>query len=319
MVRGPQGQPTIELCLHLLESKKTRESHVCYNRDMNVSIHVSMQTIHRRERVQELFEQLDPNAPPQALVSPGSPLPRDEIIVFPGSFNPPTTAHLALLKQARHFARLEALRGRESMQLYAALSKHIVDKETVERPLLLDRILLLDNLLRRRFPRVGILLFNRGLYVEQAQAVHTSFPHVRRLLFLMGFDKIVQVLDPHYYKDRDAALHDLFALAELLVAPRGNEGEHSLDELLQRPENRPFARYIHTLPFDPAYREISSTQVRQHASTQRGEIPHEVLRFMRKTRAYAPPLRLPDGSEIDIYAERVKLLESLLKNVSSEK
>lgn len=278
-----------------------------------------MQTIHRLERIQELLEQLDPNAPPQALVAPGSPIPGCGIIVFPGSFNPPTTAHLALLKQARHFARLEAVRGRETMQLYAALSKHIVDKETVERPLLLDRILLLDNLLRNRFPRAGILLFNRGLYVEQARAVHTSFPGVRRLLFLMGFDKVVQVLDPHYYEDRDAALYELFALAELLVAPRGDEGEHSLDELLQRPENQPFARYIHTLPFDPAYREISSTQIRQHARIHQHEIPHEVRRFMRETRAYAPPLPLPDGAEIDFYAERVKLLEKLLRNVSNEK
>ena len=286
---------------------------------MNVSIHVSTQTIHRLKRMQELLEQLDPDAPPQALVAPGSPLPRGEIIVFPGSFNPPTTAHLALLKQARHFARLEAIRGRGSMQIYTALSKHIVDKETVERPLLLDRILLLDNLLRWRFPHAGILLFNRGLYVEQAQAVRTAFPQVRRLLFLMGFDKIVQILDPHYYEDRAAALHDLFALAELLVAPRGDEGEHSLDELLQRPENQPFARYIHALPFDPAYREISSTQVRQHASMHQHEIPHEVRSFMRETRAYAPPLRLPDGTEIDFYAERVKLLEKLLRNVSSEK
>lgn len=286
---------------------------------MNVTIHGSMQTIHRLERIQELLEQLDPNAPPQALVVPGSPLPRGEIIVFPGSFNPPTTAHLALLKQARHFARLEAVHGRGSMQLYAALSKHIVDKETVERPLLLDRILLLDNLLRRRFPHAGILLFNRGLYVEQAQAVHTAFPQVRRLLFLIGFDKIVQILDPHYYEDREAALHDLFALAELLVAPRGDEGEHSLDELLYRPENQPFTRYIHALPFDPAYREISSTQVRQHANTHQHEIPREVRCFMRETRAYAPPLRLPDGTEIDFYAERVKLLEKLLRNVRSEK
>jgi len=286
---------------------------------MNVAIHVSMQTLRRLERIQELLEQLDPQAPPQALVVPGSPLPRKEIIVFPGSFNPPTTAHLALLKQARHFARLEASRGREPMQLYTALSKHIVDKETVERPLLLDRILLLDNLLRSRFPRAGILLFNRGLYVEQAQAVHIAFPQVRRLLFLIGFDKIVQILDPHYYEDRDAALRNLFALAELLVAPRGDEGARSLDELLQRPENQPFARYIHILPFDPAYREISSTQIRQHASLHQHEIPHEVRRFMRETRAYAPPLPLPDGKELDFYAERVKLLEKLLKNVSNEK
>jgi len=286
-----------------------------------VPFHISMQTIHRLKRIQELLERLDPNAPPQALVVPGSPVPRGTVIVFPGSFNPPTTAHLALMKRARDVIRFQdwSTGKPEIVHLYAAISKHIVDKESVERPLLLDRVLLLDNLLRRRFSCTGILLFNRGLYVEQAQAVRTSFPQVRRLLLLVGFDKIVQILDPHYYDDRDASLHDLFALAELLVAPRGSEGKQSLDELLQRPENRPFARYIHALPFDPTYRDISSTQIRQHPGSHQGEIPREVQCFMRETRAYAPPLHLPDGSEIDFYAERVKLLETLLRSVSSEK
>src|SRR5437660_12852628 len=128
---------------------------------MNPYFHASPRTIEHLKRIQSLLDQLDPDAAPQALIVPGSPQPHGTIIVFPGSFNPPTTAHLALLKQARHFARLEAVRGRGPMQLYAALSKHIVDKETVERPLLLDRILLLDNLLRRRFQHACILLPNR--------------------------------------------------------------------------------------------------------------------------------------------------------------
>jgi len=288
---------------------------------MNVPVHISTQTIHRLKQIQVLLEQLDPAAPPQVLVVPGSPIPRGTIIVFPGSFNPPTTAHLALMKQARYFTQFQALsRGkRETILLYAAMSKHIVDKESVERPLLLDRILLLDTLLRRRLPYSGILLFNRGLYVEQAEAVRSSFHKVTRLLFLVGFDKIVQILDPHYYDDRDAALHELFSLAELLVAPRGDAGKQSLSSLLQRPENQPFARYIHVLPFNSAYRNVSSTQVREHPGAYRHEIPQEVRRFMQRTRAYAPPLRLPDGSQVDYYGERVKMLETLLMQVAGEK
>ena len=204
------------------------------------------------------------------------------------------------------------------MQLYVAMSKHTVDKENVERPLMLDRIMLLDTLLRRRFPHAGILLFNRGLYVEQAQAVRTAFPHVTRLLFLIGFDKIVQILDPHYYDDRDAALRALFSLAELLVAPRGGDGPESLGELVRRPENQPFAQHIHALPFSSAYRYVSSTHIRQSASAHAYEIPREVRDFMRKTRAYAPPLRRQDGSEIDYYGERVKTLRTLLRNGQDE-
>ena len=62
--------------------------------------HFSSNTIQRFKRIQVLLDQLDPQAPSQALVVPGSPEPEGKIIVFPGSFNPPTLAHLALLKQA---------------------------------------------------------------------------------------------------------------------------------------------------------------------------------------------------------------------------
>lgn len=283
---------------------------------MNVSIHLSRHEIQYLKRVQALLDELHPEAPPQVLLAPGSPVPRGGIIVFPGSFNPPTTAHIALLKEARQFARFHSFQQGKSeiIHLYAAMSKHIVDKESVERPLMIDRIMLLDTVLRQRFRHAGILLFNRGLYVEQAQAVRSSFPHVTRLLFLIGFDKIVQILDPHYYEDRDASLHALFSLAELLVAPRGGAGKEALAELLGKPENKPFAPYIHPLPFSSIYRDVSSTHIRQHPNAYLHDIPHEVRRFIYTSRAYAPPLRLANGSQIDYYAEREKFLEALLKN-----
>src|SRR5215470_12444859 len=116
-------------------------------------IKFSAYSIQRFKQVQALLDQLDPQAKPQALIVPGSPTPEGGIIVFPGSFNPPTTAHLAMLKQARHFAYLHG-----HMRVYAAISKHIVDKEAVERPLLVDRIVLLDTVLRRHLRHTGIML-----------------------------------------------------------------------------------------------------------------------------------------------------------------
>jgi len=264
-------------------------------------------TIQRFKQVQALLNRLDPQTEPQVFVVPGSPAPEGGIIVFPGSFNPPTTAHLAMLKQARHFAYLHG-----HMKVYAAISKHIVDKEAVERPLLVDRIVLLDTVLRHHLRHTGIMLFNRGLYVEQAEGVRVNFPKVTELYFLIGFDKIVQILDPHYYEDRDAALHELFALAELLVAPRGTAGTAELTRLLARPENRPFASHIHVLPLNIAYRAISSTRIREDFADHEQEVPPEVRRFIRQTHAYAPPVQLPDGSSIDYYGERTKKLLSLI-------
>jgi nicotinamide-nucleotide adenylyltransferase len=279
-------------------------------------MYISPRMLSHLKKVQNLLDQLHPQSAPLALVVPGSALPRGDIVVLTGSFNPPTIAHLALLKQAQRFTREQ---GYQSLHLYAAFSRHTVDKEGVERPLLLDRILLLQTLLRRRLPHVGLLLFNRGLYVEQAEALRTSFPRVRHIFFLMGFDKIEQILDPRYYEDRDAALGALFRQAELLVAPRGGAREggqgqaQSLRELLDLPESRRFARFIHALPFDPLYKDISSTRLRQNGIAYAHDVPQEVRQFMKETRAYAPPVHRADGSLVDVYAARAHALSQLLQ------
>ena len=156
------------------------------------------------------------------------------------------------------------------------------------------------------------MIFNRGLYVEQAEAVWSAFPGVKKLYFLLGYDKIVQILDPRYYEDRDTALKTLFSLAELFVAPRGMANDASLAKLLSQPRNQPFAQYIHALPLSSAYRAISSSRVRQHSVEHLQDIPLEVSRFMSETHAYDPPTRLEDGTEVDYYGERVKRLEALL-------
>jgi nicotinic acid mononucleotide adenylyltransferase len=276
-----------------------------------MSIYISPYVLRSMKRIQSMLDCLHPDSAPQALSISGRHEPRDTVIIFTGSFNPPTIAHLALLKQAQKYAK-----GHQSMHLYAAFSKQTVDKEHVERPLVLDRVALLQTVLRQRLPEVNILLFNRGLYLEQAQALRASFPRVQRIIFLMGFDKILQIFDPRYYEDRDAALEALFQQAQLLVVPRGGSGADALTELLQRPENRRFARYVHAQPFDATYRDISATQVRQGGALHDHDIPGPVRRFMRETRAYAPPIKRADGREIDRYNERIVYLRRQLGPVS---
>ena len=276
--------------------------------------HFSSYSIERFKRIQSLLEQLDPQGPPQALVVPGSPSPGGKIIVFPGSFNPPTLAHIALLKQAWQYARVQG-----PMHIYAALSTHVTDKEGVQRPLLLDRINLLETVLRKHVRHTGIMLFNRGLYVEQAEAVHNAFSQVSKLFFLIGFDKIVQIFDPHYYKDREVSLKKLFDMAEFLVAPRGEAGVDAISMLLDRPENRQYAEHVHMLSLSAAYRDISSTRIRQVFSAYEQDMPTEVQRFIRETHAYEPPLELQDGTKIDLYGERMRAMESALKFMNVEK
>lgn len=264
-------------------------------------------------RVQGVLASLRPQGEPWAAVSPRSRQPRGDMIVFPGSFNPPTLAHLAMLRQARTFA---ARHEGGHWLIYAALSRHIVDKEAVERMTLLDRVVLLERVLADHVRHAGVLLLNRGLYVEQAQGIRAAFPQVRRLRFLVGFDKLVQILDPRYYDEREQALRELFALAGLLVAPRGGDGERELRELLARTENRPFARFIRLLPLEERYRNLSSTHARLHAELD--TVPREVHDFIQRARPYAPPLRQADGTERDLYAERTNVLQRLLATGSAE-
>lgn len=134
-------------------------------------MYLSTHTIQRLKHIQALLDQLNPDTKPLALLVPGSPPPQANIIVFPGSFNPPTNAHIALLKHAALFAH-----AYEPAYLYAAISKRTVDKEKVERPTLLDRIDLLDTVLHRRLRNTGIILFNRGLYVSKHKHFEHRFP-----------------------------------------------------------------------------------------------------------------------------------------------
>src|SRR5260221_470997 len=158
-----------------------------------MEIRASKRTINRLKQIQSLLDQLNPDAAPQALIVPGSPVPQGTIIVFPGSFNPPTNAHLALMSQSRQYVR-----------------------------------------------------------------------------------------------------------SHLLSA-----GERELNDLLNNPENSKFARCIHPLPFGAAYRDFSSTRIRQNPEAHLQDVPQEVRRFIRETRAYDQPERMPDGSQVDYYGERM--------------
>lgn len=127
----------------------------------------------------------------------------------------------------------------------------------------------------------------------------------------MGYDKIVQILDPHYYSDRDAALRELFGLADLLVAPRGADSEKELRILLDQAENKPFARFVHPLPLAPEYQSISSTQIRQTQRPPAGLLPARVEDFIERTQPYAAPVSKSDGTLSDPYAERVQTIQRM--------
>ncbi len=239
---------------------------------------------------------------------------RGAAAVVAGSFNPPTAAHLSLCDGA--------LRQPDVETVWLLLAVRTVDKETVTGACLEDRLLMLEALAEAR-PQVGVALCNRGLYVEQAAALRGSLaPPSRDLVFVVGYDKIEQVLDGRYYAAREASLRRLFGLARFLVAARDGHGGQALIDLLAMRENRAYRNRIApltTLPdcHDPA---LSSTQVRgayaEGAAPQAGA-PAAVRAFAAATGVYAAPTSLPGGETIDRYGLRLQLLDILAREPQS--
>jgi nicotinamide-nucleotide adenylyltransferase len=174
--------------------------------------------------------------------------------VMAGSYNPPTLAHIALADSAKTHARLDGLLW--------TISRVTVDKERIIHAPLPQRLITLAHLTMQR-SNEAVALMNRGLYIDQAEAFHRSFPDIADLSLIMGYDKLAQIFDPRYYTDRDAALDRLFSMARILVAPRAHGDYNALHALLDLPTNRRWATSVTIIPIDPSVQMLSSSEVRE--------------------------------------------------------
>lgn len=215
-----------------------------------------------------------PGPPRLEVVGPG-PGTVSALGLVPGSFDPMTIAHAALV---------EALAADAVLLVYspATLPKEAGPGGSSSEALLEpeERVASLLAYARRR-PAVGIALCSHGLYADQAGAAAAAFPRAR-LVFGMGSDKVLQLLDPAWYEDRDAALERLFSLADVAYALRRGDGERVAAALAGEPRWAGGLRALE-LPLDMA--AVSSRTVR--AAVRRGAdvsplVPEEVRPFLAR-------------------------------------
>ena len=237
--------------------------------------------------LREAVTSLDPGAPPQVRVlAAGPPHRSGRVGILCGSFNPLTLAHSQLAEQVCHTWRLD--------QVFLSLATRTVDKEQVTGLGLEDRLALLSLYAAGR-PSMSVALVNRGLYVEQARAFRRLLGPDTELCFLTGMDKLVQILDPRYYQDRDASLRELFELAGLIVANRGELDQAVFRRLLAQPANRifrPAIRFFGLSAATSALNDLSATTVRHALASGRSidaHVPAETAAYLHETRAYQPP------------------------------
>jgi len=270
-----------------------------------MDIHSEIANLKRLFALYEAVDALDLAAPPTTrLVSPESATVPRRVGILCGSFNPLTLAHTELAEGALATFSLDTV--------FFTLAKVTVDKEQVTGMSLEDRLLLL-SLFAARHDQMGVALVNRGLYFEQAQAFRTLLGEGAALYFLVGMDKLLQIFDPRYYQDRDAALQQLFAIASLIVANRGDMDEVNFSQLLDRPENRRFRAHVHFFTLSAAVTDLSATALRNALAAGQpidSQVPPETGAFLAETRAFAPLLQI-EAEKVDVYAARLRLLSKL--------
>lgn len=252
---------------------------------------------------QQLVDRCDPTAPPTAHLFAQFEIAHRvrRVCLLAGSFNPLTQAHVAVAEAARKAAHLDVI--------IWVLTAVTIDKERVARASHPDRLGQLSAYTESAPPAGGNLLalLNRGLYVDQAIAVHQLLGSSAQLFILVGFDKIVQIFDPRYYSDREAALHALFAQATLLVAPRAGAGEAELETLLAKPENALYHHRVRFIPMPPEYSDESSTEIRALAArhdSASGEILSRLVtpegKALTETGAYVPAVTTENVAVLDV-------------------
>jgi hypothetical protein len=136
---------------------------------------------------------------------------------YPGTYNPPTVAHLAVAEAALRQGRLD--------RVDLVISRLALGKEDLAMPTVEQRVAVLRAVAASR-PWLGVVVTGARLIVDAAAGYDAV---------VMGADKWGQVNDPAWYGGsvaaRDAALA---RLPRVLVAPRAGESPGDA-ELLDLP------------------------------------------------------------------------------------
>lgn len=126
--------------------------------------------------------------------------------MYPGSFNPPTIAHVAIAQTAIEQCHLQSVTFAVSQQ---ALAKEAVD--ATDRPRMADRLTVLTEMAAAH-DGFEVLLTPKQLIVDIAEGFD---------VVILGADKWLQIQDPVFYDD-DVAKRDqaLSRLPEVALVPR---------------------------------------------------------------------------------------------------
>jgi nicotinate (nicotinamide) nucleotide adenylyltransferase len=199
--------------------------------------------------------------------------------IFPASFNPPTRAHLALVREAKKVGTLD--------EILVLLDIGAMDKTPGEAKYE-DRLQMV-RMLFQKDPSVSIGLSNRGRFLDKLNALRASYPSPWEFTFMVGFDTILRVMDEKYYRDRDRELDRLFDECRFLVANRGDLEQEAFVRLFRRQETRKYRNKVSFFTLPLKFSTLSSTLIRERIRQSHpieGWVPESTRRFIREKGLY---------------------------------
>jgi nicotinic acid mononucleotide adenylyltransferase len=227
--------------------------------------------------VESLLDRLRREEQPKLVLDPEPQDTPASVALLSGSFDPMTVAHESMAEAAAGRAGLVAL-------VYSART---LPKDPGAPPPFLDEGVRIETL--RRFcgarPGMAVGLCSHGLLADQVRAARLRFAAVE-LSLVVGSDKVLQILDPRWYDDRDAALEPMLTEAHVLYAVRAGEDE-AVRDTLARPENARWRGRFERLPVSREIAAISSREVRELIRAGRDVgalVPEEVREVLQSYR-----------------------------------
>ena len=189
------------------------------------------------------------------------PVRPSRVALFPGAWNPPTAAHLALARAGLEWA------DEVVWVIPEAFPHKAFEGVALEERLEMLRLAALSD------PKFSVATTGRGLYLEMAEEAREWYGIDPEIGLICGRDAAERIAAWDY--GRPGVFEEMLALHPLLVA--GRRGDYS-------PELRHAARII-PLQVEGGFDEVSSTEVRGRIS--RGEeweslVPARLVEHVRR-------------------------------------
>ena len=169
-------------------------------------------------------------------------------------------------------------------EMLLLLAKANVDKDVFGLPLA-ARLLTLKKYVERR-PKFSVGVSSHGRYIDKVAALKTILPSGTEFHFIVGYDTLVRIFDPKYYRDFHAELQELFVAARFIVANRAEADIKTIEAFMTQPEIRRYASYVSCIPLPDVYAYMSSTEVRELLEQGKAIehlVPPSILDFLSKS------------------------------------